>query len=64
VAKVGDLQAYHTGPDEIGVVAAAARARHLVLTHLMPGSETADLTARAGRRFAGRITVGEDLAEL
>jgi ribonuclease Z len=63
-AKVRDLQAYHTGPDEVGEVAAAARARHLVLTHLMPGSEAADLAARAGRRFAGRITVGEDLAEL
>jgi ribonuclease Z len=63
-AKVRDLQAYHTGPDEIGEVAAAARARHLVLTHLMPGSEAADLAARAARRFAGPVTVGEDLAEL
>jgi len=63
-AKVRDLQAYHTGPDEVGEVAVAARARHLVLTHLMPGSEPADLAARARRRFAGRITIGEDLAEL
>jgi ribonuclease BN (tRNA processing enzyme) len=63
-AKVRDLQAYHTGPDEVGEVAAAARARHLVLTHLMPGSDPADLVARAGRRFAGPVAVGEDLAEL
>jgi ribonuclease Z len=63
-AKVRDLQAYHTGPDEVGEVAARARARHLVLTHLMPGSDPADLTARARRRFAGPVTVGEDLAEL
>ena len=29
-AKIRDLQAYHTGPDEVGEVAARARARHLV----------------------------------
>jgi ribonuclease BN (tRNA processing enzyme) len=63
-AKVRDLQAYHTGPDEVGAVAAQARARHLALTHLMPGSDPADLALRAGRQFAGPITVGEDLAEL
>ena len=63
-AKVRDLQAYHTGPDEVGAVAAEARARHLVLTHLMPGSEPVDLIDRARARFAGPITVGEDLAAL
>jgi ribonuclease Z len=63
-AKVRDLQAYHTGPDEVGAIAAAARARHLVLTHLMPGSEPADLAARAGRLFSGPITIGEDLTEI
>jgi hypothetical protein len=30
----------------------------------MPGSEPADLAARAGRLFSGQITVGEDLTEL
>jgi ribonuclease Z len=63
-AKVRDLQAYHTGPDEVGEVAARAGARHLVLTHLMPGSDPPDLLARARRQFAGPIAVGEDLAEL
>ena len=63
-AKVRDLQAYHTGPDEVGAIAAEARARHLVLTHLMPGSEPVDLIDRARARFAGPITVGEDLAAL
>jgi ribonuclease Z len=63
-AKVRDLQAYHTGPDDVGEVAAEARARHLVLTHLMPGSEPADLVARTRRRFGGPIAVGEDLAAL
>jgi ribonuclease Z len=63
-AKVRALQAYHTSPDEVGEVAAQARARHLVLTHLMPGSEPADLLARARSHFSGPITIGEDLAEL
>jgi ribonuclease Z len=63
-AKVRDLQAYHTGPDEVGEVAVEARTHHLVLTHLMPGSDPADLAARARRRFAGRVTVAEDLDEL
>ena len=63
-AKVRDLQAYHTSPDEVGEVAARAGARHLVLTHLMPGSDPADLLTRARRQFGGPITVGEDLAEL
>ena len=60
-AKVKDLAAYHTGPDEVGKVAARANARALVLTHLMPGSVPADLAARAAVDFAGRIVVGEDL---
>ena len=60
-AKVRDLAAYHTGPDEVGTVAARAGARTLVLTHLMPGSAPDDLARRAGAHFAGRIVVGEDL---
>jgi ribonuclease Z len=63
-AKVRDLAAYHTGPDQVGGVAARAGVGTLVLTHLMPGSDPADLAARAARDFAGRIVVGEDLLEL
>jgi ribonuclease Z len=63
-AKVRDLASYHTGPDEVGRVAAQAGAGTLVLTHLMPGSEPADLAARAARDFAGPIVVGEDLMEV
>lgn len=44
--------------------AARAGARTLVLTHLMPGSDPADLARRAARDFAGRILVGEDLLAL
>ena len=60
-AKVADIAAYHTGPDEVGRVAARARARTLVLTHLMPGSTAADLAARAAAGYGGRVVVGEDL---
>jgi ribonuclease BN (tRNA processing enzyme) len=60
-AKIRDLGAYHTQPDEVGKVAARANAGTLVLTHMMPGSDPADLAARAARDFSGRIVVGEDL---
>jgi ribonuclease Z len=63
-AKVRELASYHTGPDEVGRVAARADVRRLVLTHLMPGSEPADLAARAAGDFAGPIVVGEDLLEV
>lgn len=63
-AKVRDLAAYHTGPDEVGAVAARAGVGTLVLTHLMPASDPADLAARAARQFDGRIVVGEDLLRI
>jgi ribonuclease Z len=63
-AKVRDLAAYHTGPDEVGAVAARAAVPALVLTHLMPGSMAADLVARAARAFSGRVVVGEDLLQV
>ncbi len=63
-AKVRDLAAYHTGPAEVGKVAARAGVGTLVLTHLMPGSVPADLAARAAQDFAGTVVVGEDLMRL
>jgi ribonuclease BN (tRNA processing enzyme) len=60
-AKVKDLAAYHTGPDEVGRVAAEAGVGTLVLTHLMPASNPSDLAARAAAAFAGRVVVAEDL---
>jgi len=63
-AKVADLAAYHTSPDEVGGVAARANAQTLVLTHMMPGSDPADLAARAAREFRGTILVGEDLMDV
>jgi ribonuclease Z len=63
-AKIRDLASYHTGPDQVGQVAAEAGVATLALTHLMPGSRPEDLAARAARHFAGRIVVGEDLLKL
>ena len=44
--KIRDLASYHTQPDDLGRVAAGARARKLAVTHLMPGSEPAELESR------------------
>jgi ribonuclease Z len=62
--KVRALAAYHTQPDDVGRVAAAARAKRLVLTHLMPGSEPADLEARARAHCAAPVVIGADLLEV
>ncbi len=63
-AKVAALASYHTQPDEVGKVAARAGAKTLVLYHLMPGSEAADLATAASRDFSGNIIIGEDLIEV
>ena len=62
--KIRDLASYHTQPDQVGLVAREARARTLVLTHLMPGSERAELAAAAAKPFGGPVAVGEDLMEV
>jgi ribonuclease BN (tRNA processing enzyme) len=62
--KIRDLASYHTQPDQIGLVAREARARALVLTHLMPGSDPAELRAAAARQYGGPVAVGEDLMEV
>ena len=62
--KIRDLASYHTQPDQIGRVAQESRAKRLVLTHLMPGSDPAELGSAAAKRFDGPITVGEDLMEV
>jgi ribonuclease Z len=61
--KIRDLASYHTQPDQVGLVAREARAKRLVLTHLMPGSDPAELKAAAEKHYGGPVTVGEDLME-
>ena len=63
-AKIRDLASYHTQPDDIGRVAAGARARQLVITHMMPDSVPAELEAAARRHYEGPVVVGEDLREV
>jgi ribonuclease Z len=62
--KIRDLASYHTQPEDIGHVAEGARPRQLVLSHLMPGSEPAELKAAAEKRYRGPVAVGEDLLEV
>src|SRR5437773_1514287 len=62
--KIRDLAAYHTQPDQIGLVAREARAKALVMSHLMPGSDPEALRAAAREHYAGPVVVGEDLMEV
>ncbi|MGH7415156.1 MAG: MBL fold metallo-hydrolase [Candidatus Rokuibacteriota bacterium] len=63
-AQVDRLGSYHTLPDQVGKVAAAAAARMLVLTHLTDRSDPDALRGEAARDFSGPIVVGEDLLEV
>ena len=62
--KIRDLQSYHTPPGEVGRIAAEARARKLVLSHLMPASTAEELSDAAVARYAGPVVVGADLMEV
>lgn len=62
--KIRDLQSYHTPPEELGRVASEARAKALVVTHLMPASVPAEIEAAARRHYTGPVVVGEDLLEV
>ncbi len=55
---------YHMSSLEVGKVAANARVKHLVLSHLMLMHGTpADLLSDVRPSFDGKLTVGEDLAK-
>lgn len=59
----------HTTPEQLGRVAAEARVKTLVLSHLVPGGDHPPVTeemwvAPIRQRFSGRIVVGADLMEL
>jgi ribonuclease Z len=63
-AKIRDLASYHTQPDQIGRVAREARAKMLAITHLMPGSDPAEIRAAAGKHYGGPVVIGEDLMDV
>lgn len=62
--KIRELMSYHTRPDDLGRMAAAAQVNKLAVTHLMPGSTAADLTGAAGVHYTGPVVVGEDLMDV
>jgi ribonuclease Z len=58
------LKGYHTSAEEAGALAAAAGARTLVLTHLIPANADETFRERAARKFKGKIVVGRDLMRI
>ena len=62
--KIRDLASYHTQPDQLGRVAKEAKAKQLVVTHLMPGSVPDELRELIAGDFPGPTTIGEDLLEV
>jgi ribonuclease BN (tRNA processing enzyme) len=50
----------HLTPEEAGRLAARARVRRLVLTHIYPPGDAVDPAAQAALYFSGEITVAED----
>lgn len=61
-ATIEAVASYHTPLEEVGPIAAEARAGALLLTHIVPPTaDPAVLVAEAGRTFAGPVIVGEDL---
>ena len=64
-AKVmGDIQNYHTSPEEAAQIASEAEVRYLLLTHLLPPLPVSDLKPAfmgdAKKIFRGPITIAED----
>jgi ribonuclease BN (tRNA processing enzyme) len=51
----------HLTPELAGQWAAKARARRLLLTHLRPGSDTADAVARAAGAYGGPVGLATEL---
>lgn len=62
------ILSHHTSAEQAGQVAAAARAKMLVLSHLVPAEDPAvpdaDWIAAARRHYSGPIVVGRDLMQI
>ena len=63
-AKIHHLISSHTSIEEVGDVAERAGVKTLVLSHLAPADNPRSRWAEAGRRFSGKLVVGEDLTQL
>lgn len=59
------LEEHHITPEQVGEIAARAKVRALVITHLVaPGATAGDLLryeARVGKIYAGPVTIANDL---
>ena len=54
----------HLVPSEAGAIAALARARKLLLTHMYPPCDEVDIVSQAAESFEGEIIRAEDLMTL
>jgi len=48
---------HHLQPEEAGELARCAGAKHLLLTHLIPGADRGELVSRAGAMFSGPVEI-------
>ena len=55
------LSRYHSNAEQVGKIAAAAGAKKLVLTHLIPPQDGDKMRELAARNFGGEIIAGKDL---
>ena len=60
-ASVDHHHRSHTSPEQAVAIATEANAKTLVLHHLVPGAGTNEVWEQAGRHFAGRFLVPDDL---
>lgn len=63
-AFLNHLLGAHTTVEQVGMVAAEANAKTLVLNHFVPGELPDGRWLRAGRSFGGNVVVGRDLMQL
>lgn len=55
------LQSSHTSAEQVGEVAAAANAKHVVLSHYQPSDlPDSQWLEQVGKAFSGKVTVGKD----
>jgi ribonuclease Z len=62
IARRQTIDNYHTHSEDVGLIAARAEAKHLVLSHvLFRGGTSADLREDIEPHYRGTLTVGDDL---
>lgn len=54
----------HLTPRLVGKIASEAKAKHLLVTHLYPLTDSIDLKKQISQYFGGKVTIAEDLMEI